>query len=136
MIIDTMVVAYALLGVPEFGQESLLALRKADTLYSPASIEAELLNVIWQWGTRGIPKKILFDVYSNASRLWTKLIPVEQIWTEALNLALSFGHSPYDTLFIAAARQYNSKVITYDKKLLSLFPNDAIKPNDFLNGLK
>jgi predicted nucleic acid-binding protein len=132
MIIDTMVIAYALLGVPELGKESLIALRKADSLCAPASIEVELLNVIWKWGQRGISKKMAADVFSNASRLWTKLVPVEQIWAEALILAFSYGHSPYDTLFVAAARLYSSKVITYDKKLLSLFPNDAISTADFI----
>ena len=50
MVVDTMVMAYALFGVPDFGLESAKALRKADELLAPASVEAELLNVVWQWG--------------------------------------------------------------------------------------
>jgi predicted nucleic acid-binding protein len=85
MIIDTMVMAYAMLGVPEFGEESLAALRAADEIAAPASVEAELLNVVWQWGLR--------------------------------------GDNPQT---VAAARLRRTRVITYDKKLLALFPNDTV----------
>ena len=132
MIIDTMVVAYALLGVPEYGDESLAALRKAEGLYAPASIEAELLNVFWQWGRRGIAPDRVAEIYGDAARLWTRLIPVQLLWTDALFLANASGHSPYDTLFIAAARLLQSAVVTYDRKMLMLFPEDTITVGDFL----
>jgi len=132
MIIDTMVMAYALLGVPEYGEESLAALRKAEGLYAPASIEAELLNVVWQWSRRGIAVDKAAEIYGDAARLWTRLIPVQLLWPEALSLANASGHSPYDTLFIAAARLLHSAVITYDRKMLSLFPEDTITVGDFL----
>jgi len=127
-----MVIAYALLGVPEFGEESLAALRKADTLHAPASVQAELLHAVWRYGKQGLFPKRAAEVYEDASRLWTKLIPVEHLWPEALSLAFSCGHSPYDTLFIAAARLCRAPVITYDQKLLRLFPKDTIKVSDFL----
>ena len=129
MIVDTMVMAYAMLGVPEFGEESAAALEAMDEIIAPASIEAELLNVVWQWGRRGNPD-IATAAYYNASRLWTELIPVETLWPIALELALSCEHSPYDTLFVAAAKLKRTKVITYDKKLLRLFPNDTITAAD------
>jgi predicted nucleic acid-binding protein len=125
MIIDTMVMAYAVLGVPGFGQESLAALSKVDEISAPASVEAELLNVIWQWGKRGVALEIAQAVYENASRLWTRLIPVEAVWSTSLELALTHGHSPYDTLFVATARYCNTKVLTYDQRLLTLFPHDT-----------
>jgi predicted nucleic acid-binding protein len=132
MIIDTMVMAYALLGVPEHGEEAIAALRKADALYAPASVQAELLNVVWQYGKRGITAQRAAEVYDDASRLWKKLIPVERLWTEALSLAFSSGHSPYDTLFVAAAHMYHTAVITYDRKLLTLFPDKTVTVNNFL----
>jgi len=132
MIIDTMVMAYAVLGVPDFGQESLEALHKVDDIVAPVSVEAELLNVIWQWGKRGVSLEIAQAVYENASRLWTRLIPLEAVWHTALDLALRHGHSPYDTLFVATARYCKTKVLTYDQRLLTLFPNDTTTVKDFL----
>lgn len=126
MIIDTMVMAYAMLGVPEFGGESLALLRTVDEISAPASVEAELLNVVWQWGLRGGAPQTAAAAYGNASRLWTDLVPVETLWESALELALSAKHSPYDTLFVAAARLRRTRVVTYDKKLLALFPEDTV----------
>ncbi|MDR2670088.1 MAG: type II toxin-antitoxin system VapC family toxin [Desulfovibrio sp.] len=132
MIIDTMVMAYALLGVPGYGEESLAALRKADALYAPASVQAELLNVVWQYGKRGVTRQRAAAVYDDAFRLWGKLIPVERLWPEALYLSFSSGHSPYDTLFVAAALMYHTSVITYDQKLLTLFPEHTVSAGNFL----
>jgi predicted nucleic acid-binding protein len=129
-----MVMIYALLGVPEYGEESIAALRKADVLYAPASVQAELLNVVWQYGKRGVTARRAAEVYDDASRLWTKLIPVEHLWPEALSLAFSSGHSPCDTLFVAAARLYHTSVITYDQKLLTVFPDETVKVDNFLQA--
>ena len=132
MIIDTMVMAYALLGVPEFGEESAAVLEAVDEIIAPASVEAELLNVLWQWGRRSGDSQISAEAYFTASRLWTELIPVESIWEVALELALSHKHSPYDTLFIAAARRCKTQVVTYDKKLLAAFTRDTVMVKEIL----
>jgi predicted nucleic acid-binding protein len=57
---------------------------------------------------------------------------VEHLWPEALSLAFSSGHSPYDTLFVAAAHMYHTSVITYDRKLLTLFPDKTVTVDNFL----
>jgi predicted nucleic acid-binding protein len=127
-----MVIAYAILGVPDYEEESLEALRKADTLYAPASIEAELLNVLWQYSKLGVTNYESARLYDFSHNILTGLIPLEKIWADALNLAIEHEHSPYDTLFVASARLYNTLVITYDKKMLTLFPEYTIKVRDSL----
>lgn len=134
MIIDTMVMAYAILGVPEFGRESLAALRVVDEISAPASVEAELLNVVWQWGKRGVSCEMAHAVYENSARLWTRLIPLEAVWPTALELAFTHDHSPYDTLFVATARYCRTKVLTYDKKMLALFPGDTVTVKDIVKS--
>ena len=129
-----MLMAYAMLGVPEFGRESLAALRTIDEIAAPASVEAELMNVIWQWGKRDAEHDVAHAVYENATRLWARLIPLEAIWPVALDLAFAHGHSPYDTLFVAAARACRTRVLTYDKKMLALFPEDTITVKDILRA--
>ena len=134
MIIDTMVMAYAMLKQPDFGEEALAVLEKADALVAPASVLSELLSVVWQWWRSGENAEKLFSAYDNASQTWNELIPVEQLWFDALIIAIEYDHSPYDTLFIAAARCQETKLITYDKKLLRLFPNDTVTSRDFLTA--
>ncbi len=128
MIVDTMVMVYAVLDVAEFGEESLAFLHGADAIAAPASVEAELLSVVWQWSLRGVGREAASSAYFMASRLWDELIPVESLWPLALELAFENNHSPYDTLFVAAARLKRTRVVTYDKKLLTAFPEDTVSP--------
>jgi predicted nucleic acid-binding protein len=48
-VVDTTVFAYALLGVPEFGDEALAVLEAATEIHVPDSFRVELVNVVWQW---------------------------------------------------------------------------------------
>lgn len=135
MVIDTMIVAYALLNEPDFGPDCILVLRTADELVAPSSIEAELLNALWQWTWEKVDPDLAESSYMEASGLWTELIPVESLWKDAFKLAIRKNHSPYDTLFIVAARHRKTKVLTYDKKLLKLFPDDTMTAKDYLATL-
>jgi predicted nucleic acid-binding protein len=65
-------------------------------------------------------------------RLWTRLIPLEAVWSTALELAVTHGHSPYDTLFVATARYCKTKVLSYDQRLLTVFPNNTTVIKEFL----
>jgi predicted nucleic acid-binding protein len=132
MIIDTMVMAYALVGYDVFGPQSKAALRKADELVAPASVEAELVSTFWQWGRERIPHTTALACCADAAQLWNVLIPVKELWSEALTLAFESNHSPYDTLFVVAARKRRTKVLTYDKDMLKRFPEDTITVPAFL----
>jgi len=132
MIIDAMVPVYALLNVESKGADSMAALRKADELVAPASVTAELISSFWQWGQEDVPHAKAASLCANALRIWDALIPVEVLWATALNLAFEHGHTPYDTLFIAAARMRGTKVLTYDKLMLKRFPEDTITVPAFL----
>ena len=132
MIIDTMVVVYALVDDSGFGPEAEAALRKADELVAPASVEAELVSAFWQWGRKEIPQVTARICCADAARLWNALIPVKELWPTALTLAFERDHSPYDTLFVAAARMRRTKVLTYDKSLLKCFPEDTTTIAAFL----
>lgn len=135
MIVDTMVLAYALLGVSRYRKESLHALRVADRILVPDSIRAELLNVTHKWIAAGevVPTEAV-AAYEDAETLYTEVISAATLWRDALALSLEKKHSAYDTLFVAAARQNRCRVITYDKPLLRLFPEDTITPSAFLKA--
>jgi predicted nucleic acid-binding protein len=49
-----------------------------------------------------------------------------QIRDLALELAVSNDHPFYDTLFVAAALQTNTEVITFDRRLANKFPDYVI----------
>ncbi|NMF61402.1 nucleic acid-binding protein [Brasilonema octagenarum UFV-E1] len=122
MVIDTMVFAYALLHVEEKYDQAITALESVDRIVVPDSLFTELGNVIWQWiQFRQLPLQIGLDALQDAEALVDITISSSQIRDIALKLAVEASHSFYDTLFVAAAIQSNTQVLTYDRKLAAKF---------------
>ena len=133
MVFDTVVLAYALLGVPRFREESLKAIGKAKEIWVPDILFAELANVVWQWILhRGVPLKRGLQVLRDVESLVTEAVKSSRLSEYALDLAVSHRHPVYDTLFVALASARNTKVISYDKRLQTLFPDSVISVEDFL----
>lgn len=42
--------------------------------------------------------------------------------------------SAYDAEYVALAQETESRLVTFDKKLISLFPDVAVHPDDFLSS--
>jgi len=123
MVIDTMVFAYALLGVEGFCQSALKALDSVDLVEVPDSFRAEMVNVVWKWmGAKGLSLDLGLEILRDAEGLIDRVIPTEQLWERALELAIQYNHPAYDTLFIAAAELAETRVVTFDRKLLKRFP--------------
>ncbi len=127
MIVDTMVFAYALLHVEEKYEQAIAALDSTDQIIVPDSLFAELGNVVWQWiQFHQLSLQIGLDVMQDAEALVDLTIHSSQIRDTALELAVNNHHPFYDTLFIAAALQSNSQVLTFDRKLANRFPDHVI----------
>lgn len=134
MILDTMIAAYACFNVPGQTDDALAALRKSRSLHAPDSFRAEFVNVSWQYArTYGIAPAQLEEIVRDGLAIPTAYIDTGILWRDALALALDHDHSPYDTLFVAAAIKRKSKVLTCDKKLLKSFPMYAIHPSEYLS---
>ena len=133
LVVDTMVLAYALLGVPAHREAALAALEAADPIVVPDSCYAELANVVWQW-TRA--KEISRDrghaLLTDAEALVNRAHPTTHLWNQALRLAIDADHPAYDTLFIAAAQREGTRVVTFDKRLQTAFPDWTLAPETFL----
>ena len=69
-----------------------------------------------------------------AIELWTKALerlelcehPV--LGDKVLDLAIRFGCSSYDAEFVVLAKELKCRLLTFDLKLLQLFPAVALKP--------
>ena len=127
MVVDTMVLAYALLGVEGYKEQTANALELANILEAPDSLKAELTNVVWQWMTR---REVSFDlgrqVLRDAMGLVDRYLPVEYCWERAIILSVEKNHPAYDTLFIAAAEYCGCPCLTSDRKFLDAFPEQTI----------
>ncbi len=133
MVVDTMVFAYALLGVPEFREEALVVLETTTEIHVPDSFRAELVNVVWQWVEhKDLPLEVGLDVLRDADALVTHVTSSALLWERALVLAVDAHHPAYDSLFVALAEFADTRLVTYDTELQQAFPDWVISPAKFL----
>ncbi len=113
MVIDTMVVAYAVFDVRPFRPEVDAVLAQAREVLVPESFLAELTNVAWMYVKRGGTNLATAEAaLDDALRYVDRRVPIDDLWHDALKLAVAANHSPYDTLFIALAERERTKLVT------------------------
>ena len=123
MIVDTNVIAYAVLGPAEVRERAWQALADVDAVAVPDLFFAEYGNVVWQWARRpGVDVAAFLGALDHAEALIERVLPTEQLWRAAVGLALRHDHPVHDAVFVAAAERLGSKVLTFDRGLLRAFP--------------
>ena len=123
MIVDTNVIAYAVLGPADVREQAWSALAQADSVVVPDLFFAEYGNVVWQWARRlEVGTADFLGALDHAEALIERVLPTEHLWRAAVGLALRHDHSVYDVVFVAAAERLGSKVLTFDRGLLRAFP--------------
>jgi len=133
MVIDTMILAYALLNEKHYGPAALEVIQKADEIIAPDIIRPKTANVIWQWVKWAqLPLNDGLILLEDAELLIDEIIPANQLWYQALELSTEKSHPVYDTLYVALARMKHTKVITNDRKLKTNFPKDVDLMREFL----
>jgi len=133
MVVDTMVFAYALLGVEEFRQDATATLEQADTITVPDSFRVEMANVLWQWiKHRQVSIETALQIMDDTESLINRTLSGENLWERALVLSVNSNHPAYDTYFIAAAEIENTQVVSFDKKLKAIFPDKVLTAAEFL----
>lgn len=132
-VVDTNVTAYYVLGTPEVDAEVREFWRRVEDPTAPALWEAELANVIWM--------SVLGDVLTKAdapaklrlaARLGIYSVPVRKLWQGALQRALGSVVAVYDTLFVTLADREQLPLATFDKKVLTTYPDIAKRPKDLM----
>jgi predicted nucleic acid-binding protein len=128
-VVDTNVVAYYILGTAPFRDECATFLRRERDLCAPTSWEAELVNVVWLAVRHGV-----FDAAEGMERLrlatglGIRGVAPAKLWQGALARAVVHEHPAYDTLFVELAVRENRPLVTFDARLLALFPEVAHRP--------
>lgn len=135
LVVDTMVLAYALLGFTDLHEESTAVLRAADEVLAPELLRAELTSALWQWTrARRVSADVALTLLRDGEGLVNTFVPTVELRDVAWRLAVERDHSPYDTLFVALAALYQLPLVTYDTKILQKFPEWAVSASDFLAG--
>ncbi len=135
IVADTNLVAYLLIS-GEF-TEAVEGVYAVDSEWiAPSSWRIEFLNVL----TRYCRKKILtpvkaIEAYRRAETIITPP-PMEASAEDIINLSDSSGASGYDCNFVILARMNRLPLVTFDKGILTRFPDIAVRPNQLENWWK
>lgn len=130
-VVDTNVVAYYLLGTPDFADEVRQFWPDVSEALAPALWEAELANVVWMSVRTGaLPEAEGPLKLSLAARLGIHSVATRSLWHGALHRAVQTGVAVYDTLFIELADREQAPLVTFDRRLLKASPTIAKRPKD------
>ena len=134
MVLDTMVIAYALLRQAEHAEEAMEVLRRsAGRIRVPDLFRAEFTNVLWQWLWWGHLRPALAQaMLVRAEGLLTEVVPADELWELALALAAEREHPAYDAFFVAAAATGDTRVVTYDRRMRAAFPEYVLTAREYL----
>lgn len=129
MVVDTMVYAYALLGVAEYREAASSVFDDDLPVIVPDTLWAELANVLWQWVRRHeLDPALASELMEDAEALTDRVVTCESLWRPALDLAIEHAHPVYDTLFIALAQRVDTRVATFDRRMIERFPERTVRP--------
>lgn len=139
IVADAMVIAYALVEVPERTDEVNGALEKDATWTSPPLWRSELRNVLLKYvraTSEEIPGgELSLEDALRKMRVAERLIggcTVEVETEGVLRLADALGRSGYDAEYVRLAEDLGLRLLTTDGPVLEAFPDVAVHPRDFV----
>lgn len=92
-----------------------------EEVVAPSLYSVEVVNVAWKMVHREIMEKNEAKVLAqDALALPDRLVPADDMLTEAFALAVSLDHSVYDMLYLVLARRNDATLMTGDKRLQTL----------------
>ena len=117
LVVDASVAVQWVLDEP--GTERALRLRSDDGLIAPSLIAAEVANALWKAVRRGIVKRT--DAMASIGSIlipFEAIIPIEELRSRALDLAVELNHPIYDCFYLALAERERCGLVTADKRLI------------------
>jgi len=87
-------------------------------LLAPEILLSEIGSMIWKRTVRGLMSvDSAVDVYEKFTRVCLPLARIDVLAAPALRMALQYGHSFYDGLYVALAQTTGARLVTADEKL-------------------
>jgi predicted nucleic acid-binding protein len=119
LVVDASVAAKWIL--PEADSVAAAALRGREAeLIAPSLIAAEIGNAVWKAVRRGNIQRVEAIAGVEAALIWFEsLVPIEELHSRALTLALELRHPIYDCFYLALAERERCTLITADTRLIA-----------------
>lgn len=129
MVVDTDVIAAALLGEAIRGDEACAIIAKASALTAPSHWKAELASVVWKAVVLGaLDPEQASEVLRKADLAPITSVDVSELWHGAMARGIAARHSTYDTLFVELAVREGVRMASYDETLQRKFRDVVLKP--------
>jgi predicted nucleic acid-binding protein len=133
LVVDTDVVAAALLGEQGSGDEAARLFAGRPNLMAPAHWKAELCNVVWKAvRLKRLAIEKVDQVLELAEALPITSVDVGELWRGAVARAIEADHPAYDALFVELAARSATWVVSYDRPLRNRFPDHVRRPDEIL----
>ena len=117
LIVDASVAVKWVVPEPDSVKARTLQDEEGDLL-APTLAIPEIANALWKYARRGeITREQACDALHIASRLIGRLIPVEDLAQQAVELAIRLEHPVYDCFYLALAAREGIPVVTADGDL-------------------
>ena len=88
---------------------------------APTLFHSEIANMLWKYVRCGdLDKDTALARYAEAVGLVDAFEADEALATEALSAAIRYNHPVYDLLYVILARRHGCRVLTVDKRLITL----------------
>ncbi len=133
IVVDTNIIAYLFISGNKTTLSQQLFQRDSNWIVPPLW-RHEFLNVLATYVRHGGGN------LGDAKSIWRQSIQFlakqerDLNMPSALQLTTKFSISAYDAQFVALAQATTVPLITEDRQLLTLFPNQALSMNDFIAG--
>jgi len=126
-VIDASVVAASLLQEElEEYSSALLASRRVQM--APAIIFAEIGNVLWKrFRRQEINEVEAGTLLAEFFRLPLRITPSEKLIESALQIAMQYDRTAYDSLYVALAVETESTMVTADKRLVNALAGSPLE---------
>ena len=112
---------------PESGSDAATKLLEYDRLIAPELLYAEVGNVCWKRvRSREISVAEGTDVLASLVRIPLEIADTRALAHHALELAVEFGRTFYDSLYLALAVQSGTQLATADEKLVNSLANTTL----------
>jgi predicted nucleic acid-binding protein len=108
-------------ALPETDREiALRLLNESDHFIAPDFLYVETANAIWKHVRRGeITSEAGLKLIAEIDAVAIEAVPCSDLATAAYRIAVDYGRSVYDALYVALAIRRNTRLITADDRLFN-----------------
>ncbi len=124
LVVDASVMVMLATGEP--GSEEADRMVEGALLAAPVLVLAETANALWRKARVGsITRAEAAEVAKGIAPMFTRLVPLQALQDQALDLALRRDHPAYDCFYVALAMRQAAPILTADRRLAQRFGGEV-----------